>query len=401
MFQDNAEFTVAKKQTTKFLTASRKTHSILEMKRSLFILFLFSLIATAALNAQGKIHLKELAEFEAAKALALDFQKMKQPLRARELDKVSLKYTLYVDAVGVTSKVEFTVFLRADPGKENFFHAGLNLGGLKGKNIIDKFLISLGRILHKVPDTKKQFRTALELDESGRFKTVVYGEVPTGKFIKKWRKILKKEKKVLSYESKNKPEKARKLDLQINEEKDLLWSPFLVKFQGVPDNVIQYKKNSLDKKASWEDQTLPYSNQTDLFTAILNYFLTDMDEENVIPIVFVYKESDVSPAGRRKPKFVMEELTLLTLSLQGTESEDFSPCNMKLEIKGSQKVSGIFSNPIYLRKEAEGSQVPSLIYIGDIMDVKKKKVVLGKMRAYLTDISILPKELHQPEGDIK
>ena len=374
--------------------------------KTVFIAALLSAAAiTAILGVDFKptaynFHLEDPEEFKAAKAAVFDFQKKKKALNINEVSQIMLEYLLYTEAGNITAQLGFTFSLEADSLKEGLFHASFNLSSVDGKNTFDKFLISMGRIFGKVPDTNRQIKIDLILGEHGLFKTLRYWEVPHPKFRIQWAKILAKRKKLLKYKHEKKSqEKIKKLETKIQNEMSALWSPFIVEFIDSPEKIIRYKKNNLDIEMSWENESLIYSNQTGLFTAFFNLFLISQEKEKVFPVVFVFKDSKDSPEGKKMPKFVMEELQLSTVFLDEKEADEYYPCNMKLEIKGDKNLPLIFNNPIYLRIEPVGSSIPSYIYIGDIMDSTKEKKVLGKMRAYLKNTALLSHKEHQAESN--
>ena len=338
-----------------------------------------------------------------AVALTQEFQKALSQSGFENIEKILVRYTVLAEARGVTIEIPASLSLAADSRRPSGYQATLTLSSLSGKSAFDDILISLGKIVGKVPNVQTRVMMDLEYEETGLLRTLTYWEFPKPKSRKSWENILRLRKK--SEEARSSHPGSRKLsemELNLRLAEDYFWSPFLVEFALSSDNVIRLKKNNLDEQSGWDERTIPYTGQTDPLTALLNYTLLEKDSEQVLSTINVYRKGEKEEGKKKRPKYIFTGLKLPIVTLTERETNLHPFCTSKIHVAEGENLMNLIHQPVYFRTETVpgngqntklGRNLASYIYVGDITDITegKEKIVCRKVRIYLIEASVFPK----------
>ncbi len=347
------------------------------------------------------ISAKERVQLGDAQSVAGNVMKNIQHIPKLALSRFALDYTVYAEVRGISIQIECKLSIEADPDQENMYQARFDLGTVQGHGTLDRVVVSLGKVIGKVPDTKWHLRSELQIHRDTNFQSLKYWESPKERFIRTWRKILRDKRMAVAYRNRlNRAEKSAELETRITRKQARLWSPFLVEFGQGSNGNIRFKKNHIDESAVWENEQLPDKGQMDPLGAILNFMLMGWEGKNGIPIINVYRKSDMDAQGKRIPRFVFEELELIIERNPNLESGLYPPCQQTAQIKGGQGLANMFNQHLYFLSTATDSHeaeevfnpnIVSFIYFGDIVEKNNgvPKKFAGKVRAYLTSATFV------------
>jgi hypothetical protein len=176
----------------------------------------------------------------------------------------------------------------------------------------------------------------------------------------------------------------------------------LVEFEQKSGGNIRYKKNHLDDTSDWESEQIHKKGQVDPLGGILNTMFMGWEKKNGTVLINVFRKGDVDGDGKKVPRFVFEEIELLTERISSKEAEQYPACNQTAQIKGGQGLAKMFNKSLYFQSTASVTpktqefftpNIASFVYFGDIVEEKNgsPKVFAGKVRAYLTSAAFTPK----------
>lgn len=340
---------------------------------------------------------------ESARITAARFRKRITEQNFQNIDKILIQYVIYAEASGVDIQFTYGISIKKDILETGLYHGLYSLSAVTGKGSFDNFLISLGKVIGKVPDTRKRLETDLVLGDK-KFLTKNFRECPNEKFSKKWTNIMQRSIEAMEFRTiRKKPYKALRLEREIQRRKALLWSPILIEFDPVSTCSVRFTHNSMDKPIVWEKKKISCDIQTDLLTSFLNHMLWGSGREHAYSTVFVHKKAGHDENAQRIPIFVFTLPRFSTVQLSGEEAESFNPCNSKFIFDKEQHLADFINGDIYFQNETTASSkagweqnanLPSFLFIGDINDPTEylEKALARKVRMYLSKATIAFKD---------
>ncbi len=349
---------------------------------------------------------QEQHEFESARKRAREFQSLAAGRILQNLRKIHFVYLIYAKTRGIDIRLDFTITIERTSLGSKMFRAEYRLGEVNGYGSLDGLIISLGKALGKVPDTRKELQAVLVLEDKG-FRTRMLSETPSENFIRQWTAIVQMRNQLAELKSRQKAaKKALHLEQALREKTTSLWSPLLVEFDPNIKGRVRFLKNRLDDQAVWEERSIREDIESDLLTEFSNYMLWGSAADAALSAVFVHKKRNTDFKDENRPLYVFKHIQLQIFPFDEKEHGQKFPLNRSLTFGDDQSLSDFIDEAVYFRLEPEvggidgsvGARVPTLIYIETLTDpssANPKKVLASDIRFYLSEARI---ETYSPDS---